>query len=101
MGPSNFPFCWQHLVGYGETTTNIGEGTAEPYNLVTLLGPKGSNYGYQYTSGSSSAYSSSTWTNKWVSGERPITTTSTYYSNTTYADYPGSYNTWALYPNKH
>jgi hypothetical protein len=99
MGNINFPNCWQQLVGFGNTVTAIEGNTSNANNLVTLLGPSGSNYGYQCTTGNSNDwYSSNNWTNKWVYGQMP-----TYNQNgyTIYVDYPGSYMTWSLYNSKH
>jgi hypothetical protein len=99
MGNTNFPNCWQQLVGFGNAVTSIDGNTSNANNLVTLLGPSGSNYGYQCTTGNSNDwYSSNNWTNKWVYGQMP-----TYNQNgyTIHVDYPGSYMTWSLYNSKH
>ena len=99
MGNTNFPNCWQHLVGFGTTVTAIEGNTSEANNLVTLLGPSGSNYGYQCTTGNTNNwYASNNWTNKWIYGSMPEYTQNGY---TNYIDYPGSYLTWSLYTSKH
>jgi len=94
-----FPNCWQHLVGFGTTVTALEDDMSEANNLVTLLGPSGSNYGYQHTTGNTlSWYTSNNWTNKWVYGQMPVYNNNGY---TQHVDYPGSYLTWALYTSKH
>ena len=99
MGNTNFPNCWQQLVGFGNTVTAIEDNTSNANNLTTLLGPTGNNYGYQCTTGNTNDwYVSNSWTNKWIYGKMPEQNSNGY---TTYIDYPGSYLTWALCVNKH
>lgn len=99
MGNTNFPNCWQQLVGFGNAVTSIDGNTSNANNLVTLLGPSGNNYGYQCTTGNvNNWYVSNNWTNKWIYGQMPVYNNSGY---TQYVDYPGSYLTWSLYSTKH
>ena len=99
MGNTNFPNCWQQLVGFGNTVTAIEGNTSNANNLTTLLGPTGNNYGYQCTTGNTNDwYVSNNWTNKWIYGKMPEQNTNGY---TIYVDYPGSYLTWSLCTSKH
>ena len=94
MGSSNFPQCWQNLVGFSQNEASVSETASNSYNLVTALSSNGNNYGYQNTTGNANdSYGTASWSEKWIAGQMPVV--GSWYTN--YADYPGSYNTWSLY----